>query len=249
TLDQTRSAQRVVRGRLAAIRRQPKADRLATVGQLAEGQDPWAEIILLHLLDDPSGDVRERAVDALWSLGGTLARIGARAALGDPEWSVRDTAAEALGEIGNRQDIPRLVALLQDPQWAVRASAAGGLGTLGDKRAKQALIKALTEDSHRAVRRYAAVALGALRDEAAISILTESLSLEEDHHVLTGVLHGLYILGQRERLGQLLSLLESDDPLVRSQVLSFVERDIHPEDRGGATLALRQSLERENNAG
>src|SRR5437588_12564938 len=76
-MDDNRRIMGVIRSQLAAIRRRSVNDRIDAIWELKDKGDPLAGILLLHLLDDPSSWVRERASGALFELGGTMARIAA----------------------------------------------------------------------------------------------------------------------------------------------------------------------------
>ena len=236
-----------VRKRLTSIKKLRKSDRLLEVRELGESGSLIDSVLLLQLLDDPSWEVREEAVDALWSIGGALGRIGARAALGDPEWCVRSRGAEALEEIGTQLDVPRLLHALHDPEWVVRASAASSLGGLGNKRARKGLLAALG-DPHPGVRRYAASALSRLQDPSIVPLLEEALARERENEARVGLLWALYRLGQGQRLDSVLALLQDTNYLVRCQVLDGLGMGVRGEDRAKVRSALRSLLDAEAHA-
>lgn len=211
-----------------------------------DGSD-WAIMTLLKLLEDPSGQVRWRATEALWQIGGALPRIGCRSVMHDPESMVRNAATEALGEIGTVYDIVLLIEALQDKQWVVRASAASSLGTIVEEMSetvKKRLSEVLCQDRSRHVKRYAAVALGKSNDPTIIALLTDRLAKEIAPEVRSGILMGLYELGQRNRIEDMVDLLFTGNPEVQAQVLQNAPF-LRPEDFPIMAESIRGFLERQ----
>ena len=238
----------IIRDQFTTLKRLDYAAQIDAIRALGEGKDPLDEVLLLYLTDDPSEWIREEAVDILWTLGGPLARIAARSALEDPKWSVRSRAAEALGQEGSRLDVLRLVHALHDPEWVVRASAASSLGSLGGSKARQALIQALCQDVHPVVRRYAAIALADLRDKTLVSVLEDVLAREGEASARVGILHALYLLGERKYLRLWLSLLKDWDDTVRHCMVNAAD-EIAIEDRKEVIEALQEMIVTETNPG
>lgn len=207
----------------------------------------WALLNLLKMLEDSSAQVRWRAVEALWRIGGSLARTGCRSVLHDPNSMVRNAAVEALGEIGSPHDIDLLLRALEDKQWVVRASAASSLGTITkdmSETVKDRLSEVLCQDRSSNVKRYAAVALGNSADPIVLSLLTERLNKETAREVRSGLIMGLYALGQRDRVEDLVNLLFTGAPKVQKQVLQSAVF-LQPEDLSVMADAIRTFLERE----
>lgn len=93
-----------------------------------------------RLLDDPSPEVRAKALRALTELGYPDAGPCALRGLADPAWWVRTQAAICVGRIGYMRALPALAELLADRQWWVRFRAAEALYALGEK--GQSMLKA-----------------------------------------------------------------------------------------------------------
>ena len=128
---------------------------------------------LLKALEDPSGNVRRSATEALGNLGSVDAVPGLLKALEDPENYVRRSAIEALGTLGSREAIPGLLKTLEDSNDYVRGIAAKALGKLGGVEAIPGLLKALEHpDSN--VRERAAEALGKLGSSLQLANLWRS---------------------------------------------------------------------------
>jgi len=251
---------------LSRVRKKNWKDRCLEAQSLEKSAGLVDGVVLLHLLDDSSSEVRRQALDALWTAGVAssqlmpAARVAARAGLTDTDWCVRSTAAETLGELGTQGDIPRLCAALQDREWVVRASAAGSLGALGAdavratkralgvRAARRALEQALS-DRNAHVRRYVAVALSRLGDPEVAPLLEERLGRERQNRARVGLLSGLYSLGQRERLDEVLALLNDPDMFVRASTADGLSEDTRPEDRPRVLSALRSYSENEENPG
>jgi HEAT repeat protein len=85
------------------------------------------------LADDPSPELRAKALRALAELGYPDAAPFVLRALGDESWRVRTQAANCAGRIGCLAAIPRLAELLADEQWWVSYRAAEALYALGDQ--------------------------------------------------------------------------------------------------------------------
>jgi HEAT repeat protein len=113
---------------------------LDALGQSGDGAmvEPIA-----RLLNDPSPEVRAKALRALTDLGYPDAGPRALRALADPAWWVRTQAAICVGRVGFLPALPLLAELLADRQWWVRFRAAEALYALGDK--GRALLKAAAE--------------------------------------------------------------------------------------------------------
>ncbi len=210
-----------------------------TIEQLDVLSHVTTDFLLLCLTDDPSSRVRDNALRALGERGGILARLAARAALGDSESFIRSTAAELLGSVGNRLDIPRLVEASRSDEWEIRASAATSLGSLAKRAAWGPLKELIEKDPHRAVRRDAAIALAKIGDPRASILLEQALDKENDELARVGIVFALYTLGEGEWLNNLLSLLKSEDALVRHNVVNILDpEDVVPNDRECVMKAL-----------
>jgi HEAT repeat protein len=98
---------------------------------LGHSGDGTAVAPITRVLDDPSPEVRAKALRALTDLGYPDAGPRALRALADPAWWVRTQAAICVGRIGYLPALPALAELLADGQWWVRFRAAEALYALG----------------------------------------------------------------------------------------------------------------------
>lgn len=127
-----------------------------------------------QLVDDPSPEVRRRAVHLLGELPNVgekepaaLEKLGERVAR-DEAWIVRAEAAEALGARGARHtergySVAVLARALSDPDPAVAQSAARALEAVGDARAIPVLIRALGDAVRRGEPKSARIIDAALK--------------------------------------------------------------------------------------
>jgi HEAT repeat protein len=163
---------------------------------------------LARLLGDPKPSVRRRAAHALAHLGpeaGSAAKPLARL-IADPNDRVRNSTSYAFQELAyaGRAAVPTLLKLLDADEADVRSRAASALGHIGPfAEAARSRLEALAEDpqEHAQIRQRARGALHALSLRAAVT----------KHRGRGGVLLPLVV----ERL-------DSEDPEVRREVLSFV---------------------------
>lgn len=230
--------------RLRRLAREPVEKRRERVRELGEESDPEALLVLLHLLDDRSVDVRLDVLEMLGRKRSLTARIAARALLEDPNTLIRTRAADILGEVGNRQDVPRLITALRDPRWEVRSSAAIALGLLGGKSACKAVCAALPLERQWIARRDLAFALGDLGGPEAHAAAAQQLARERDEAVRVGLLWALYRCGEPGRLEEYLSYLNSEDDLVRHNVINGLDgANFDAEERARVVVALRHVAE------
>ena len=126
------------------------------------------------LAEDPRGEVKALAAEALGELGDRGALRALKEAAGATDELVRRRAVAALGRLGDPRALDTLVTAMQDQSADVATSAAEALGRLGDRRALKPLVAALGGD-RRWLSRQAAAALGQLGDPAATPALVEAL--------------------------------------------------------------------------
>jgi len=227
---------------LTRLRAMPPADRFAALEALASRTDSEAQRILTALLVDRTTTIRSQVLNALVEARGPLPLLAARTGLGDPNPEVRSDAADLLRLVGTRQDVPRLLIALEDRDWRVRSSAADALREIRDRRAFEPLARHMATDRHWVVRRDAATALGGL--PGADLLLGDALARERATAVRVGLVHGLYIAGDRARLSEWIGFLDHPDSLVVANAINMVfGEDIHPEDRPRAIAALRSLVQ------
>jgi len=244
-----KEAAKEIRDRFARIRRQKWPEQYEAIEALAKSADPLAEFVLFRLMDVRAPEVREAAMKALVTRSEALGRTAARALLEDTNWCVRNAAAEILGEMGNRQDVRRLRRALSDEEWVMRATVADSLGQIGGTTVRPELLRTLQRDPHPVVRRDAAYALTYARSREVLPYLESALAAEKAEQARVGLLSALTALGQRERLSELLMLLDSEDASVRWAVINSLPEIVRLEDREQAVHAIRTMLQHEENPG
>ncbi len=173
-------------------------------------------------LDDPDSDIRERAAEALGTMGAVRAVEQLISALEDDDAGVRQYAAEALGRIGDERAIQSLISAVDDRHRRVRQYAAEALGRVGDIRAVPPLIAAL-EDRHAGVRNAAIEALGNLGELAAAELIS---SLDDDNRwVRLRAAEALGKTGSLQAAEPLINLLlEDPDARVRHSASQALEQ-------------------------
>jgi HEAT repeat protein len=139
---------------------------------------------LVEMLKDADEFVRQRAADALGSIGPNAAEAvpALAGALEDPDAVVRSSAAAALGSIGPNAAgaVPALADALKDRNEEVRQRAADALGSIGPNAAGAvpALADAL-KDRNEEVRQRAAGALGSIGPNAAEAVMALTDALKD----------------------------------------------------------------------
>ncbi|WP_214084338.1 HEAT repeat domain-containing protein [Methanoculleus sp.] len=116
---------------------------------------------LIGALRDPDGDVRQQACGALGDIGEPALPSLIEALRTDDE-ALRQGAIAALDLVGRPAVAPLALALGTGDDWRVRRGAARALGEIGERRATDALIRAL-DDEREEVREAAREALGSIR--------------------------------------------------------------------------------------
>ena len=144
--------------------------------------------------------------------------------LGDKSKRIRYNAAECLGilyEDSGRQ-LTGLRNLLQDPSDIVRAQALESLALLKDRRALPEIVPLLSDDDP-VVRSYAAASVGVLGGVSYKKALRRNLKTDKEELARVGFYEGLFLLGEREALKEMLMLLQSQNYRVRCAVANTVE--------------------------
>jgi len=163
--------------------------------------------IAVQALSDQSPVVRTTAIEILIDSEEKSAFSRIKERLSDPNAEVRMRAAEALGRLANTGKIPKqLVNLLNDKDVLVRVAAAESLGLMRNRRALPALRQAL-HDRSPLVRCYVAEALGKIGDKREVALLRDALNTEENEIARVGGFKALYVLGNKEVLRSLLTIL------------------------------------------
>src|SRR5262249_32355704 len=129
-------------------------------------------------------------------------------ALSDPNSRMRRQAVAALEVLNEQQTIEPIIHLLgTDENAEVRANAARALGRFGDKRAVEALIKAL-HDPAREVCHQAILALEHFGDQQAVEPL---IALLQDSYFVYDTARLLGKLGDARAVGPLMEALKHAD--------------------------------------
>lgn len=211
--------------------------RIKALESITDIEYPYALDALIRGLSDKSSDVRVTAAEILGRLRSKKGVAPLLTGLADSNSEVRMRAAESLGLIVEDGKCPRaLLKVLKDADELVRTNAAEALGMIGDRKALPALRKAVNDPSP-LVRSYVAEAIGKLGDVRDIGRLNEELKKEISERVKVGLYQALHILGQRDALQNLLTLIESSDYRVRCATANTLSA-IHI-DRADTPLILR----------
>lgn len=107
--------------------------------------------------------------------------------LGDADPRLRRRAAIAIGRVGLADGVEPLLARLDDPDPDVRTMVAFALGLIGDRRAGDALVRALVNDPDARVRGRAADALGRLGDAQHAAAIAQLARGVMDSGALAGI--------------------------------------------------------------
>ena len=201
---------------------------------MADIPDPSREIgALIRQLDDPDGDVRDRAAEALGDMGpaalpalvaalnvrSTQKRLGAIAAIG----RIRDPAAV----------VPLSAFICHETEIETRAAAVLALGETGD-RSVIPLCETLLQDPDRYLRYSAAVTLGKL--------LWGPGDPEEWAYYFIALQDwdGLAAIGSAAN-GPMRAMLKDDDANVRIHLMDLLSRNGGPDAAEGCVRLLKDS--------
>jgi HEAT repeat protein len=207
----------------------------------------WKSPAVAALLDDPPGDLRWPAVQALGAMEGEEAIRLWSGLLLDGDGNVRRTAVAALGRLGARERLADLRLRLRDDDADARAAAAGAVARLGDRSAVPQLIEDL-EDSSTA---YAAAdALATLEAREAIHDLVRVAETSTDTTALAAC-RALMKLDPSRAEPTLLRLFQSREPYVRdgaanelallgrAEVIPVIVQQLEPSYRGISVISDR----------
>lgn len=167
--------------------------------------------------------------------------------LNDPNAEVRMRAAEEFATLPSGSKVPKqLIDLLNDKDVLVRVAAAEALGDLRCRRSLPALRRAL-HDRSPLVRSYVATALGQIGDKRDLDLIRQSLEMERNEIARVGAFQGLYELGDRTALDDLVSMLTSArDYRARCATANgLAALTLHHSDKLTAIKSLRRALRSE----
>jgi HEAT repeat protein len=199
-------------------------------------------------LNHQSAFVRRIALESLTALRPPGLKRALLDGLFDRSWEVRVAALEGLESVlaRTRQCPSQVRSLLRDPNRLVRTQTAELIGVIGDRKMLPGLI-ILLRDRFPLVRRYASEAIGRLRPVRGRVILEGRLKKELSTNARVGLYHGLYLLGAREILPKLISMLTNTNYLIRSAVAaSLQDTSRYQTDARLAERAIRELLKREH---
>jgi len=188
-------------------------ERLVRRGkQLASQRDPAGIEILVSGLRWRYDTARNRAVEALVSLGPTITPRLLRV-LNTAETAVeRRAAVDGLGLLKSKDVIRDLLKALRDPNMVVRRAAMAALARIGASESVPQ-ISTLLKDESGGVRVLAAGVLGQFRDRRAVPALVRSLR-DEKWYVRQAAATSLGLLRDRRAIGPLKAALQDSRPAV-----------------------------------
>jgi HEAT repeat protein len=198
---------------------------------------------LLKLLNDPSNDIRQRALGVLQKLGAepmTLdyirpvaygkwkdADVGSPAldalvgALQDPERGKRSTAVLTLANLGNAQAVPGLTTALADSDREIRETATRALVKIKGGAVEHLL--ATLKSGPKELRARAAVVLGYIGDSRAVEALMGALA-DREPAVRGAAAEALASYKDSRSVDPLLALLRDPDAQVRFSAVGALWR-------------------------
>lgn len=168
--------------------------------------------------------------------------------LSDKESLVRSAALISLRRIGNKKYSFMVLPLLNDRDEVVRVDAVECVAWLGGKKALKYLINHLNDKSG-LVRRYIGGSIGDLGDKTHIKYLETRLINERSGLAKVGLLEGLYLLGQKDRILELIRLLKSKNYRVRCATASTLTSMANRKNKNLIIDALLKALENETTIG
>lgn len=157
--------------------------------------------------------------------------------LKDKEPIVRSEAVKSLMKIGDKKYFSKVLPLLNDKDEVVRVDAVECVASLGGEKALKYLTKQL-DDRSELVRRYVGGWIGEIGDKIFVAYLERKLKDERSNLAKVGLLEGLYLLGQEERLSELIHLLKSRRYMVRCALAHTLASLVNKKNKE----AIRESL-------
>ena len=197
--------------------------RAARIAEWERRPTPESVDRIRRAVEDPDGDVRARAVRALFVVGAPDAVEVASRALGDASGPVREAGALVAGEARAASAAAALEQLLRaDPDPGVRRTAAKALGAVSGDDAEAALASALDDPAAR-VRLASARALAMLHPAAAVDVLARRITEEPDWEVRVEVAKALGAAGVPSSYPPLRSALVDPNEFVRAAVAAALK--------------------------
>jgi putative heme-binding domain-containing protein len=209
-----------IKGAIYRVRRKDAA-RPADPRGLALTWDRMSTRELAGLLDDDRFAVRDRAVEALGTLGAAAVADLRQVLHGPASVEARRNAVWALTRIDGAEARGAVRDTLADRDSSVRLVAAHSAGLLRDEEALAALLKLVVTDTAVPVRRESATALGRLRRGAAVPALFDGLRGGGDRFLEHALIYALIEIADREATAK---GLHDPNPLVRRGALIALDQ-------------------------
>ena len=168
--------------------------------------------VLITLLQDPCGAVREAAAGALKKIDRKEVIQKLISLLYSEEVYIRNMAIEILEEIGEKA-VEDIASLLQDKNHDIRKFACDMLGNIKNSRATAYLILAL-DDPHINVACAACEALGNIRDKTATGALIRVITEKKDKWLTCYAVEALGKIKDPQATKVLMKLSSSKEPLI-----------------------------------
>jgi HEAT repeat protein len=149
--------------------------RTAAAQALGEYRHPSAVLPLLRHLDIDLPPVRIAVIEALGKSEDPGVRDRLFICLGESDPEIQRAAILSLGRIPGDDVFQRILQALQDEDWRIRAAASTALGVRGDRRALEALHRALVTDPDTYVQQSAVMALEKIPDRSSFPFLFKAL--------------------------------------------------------------------------
>lgn len=157
--------------------------------------------------------------------------------LRDSNYNVRCAAINSLKKIGGKKYFLKVLPLLNDKDELVRVAAVECVAYLGGEKASRYLIKHL-DDRSELVRKHVGGWIGEIGDKTLTKYLVDRLKHERSGLAKVGLLEGLYLLGQEERLLEIIRLFRSRRYQVRCCVANILASLVNKQNK----RLIRESL-------
>lgn len=183
-------------------------------------------------LDDPAGQVKMAAVEALAALPGEAARRALAEAAGSADLDVQRAAVVGAGERGEPELKPVVSAALASPDASIRLVAVSSIARFADSEAELGAAAATDPDS--GVRSAALGLLAARTDSAASATLLELLRKDPESTAVAGAL----AQGVDSRIPSILSQLDSAPDALARALLAVLSRSQSHHGRAALDVAF-----------
>lgn len=158
------------------------------------------------------------------------------------DFSIHSTIMERLEDYWNEEIETFVLDHIQDPDEMVRVAICEILGRGKSQAGVDALRKLLQEDEEYMVRGYAAQALRLIRGRQEKDYLYQCLQIEEDDWVQANLYGELCLMGERQHLSSLLSLLDAPYHNTRIICIKFLHDLIDEQNVNIVLDKLRERL-------